>query len=86
MLTQILPHQCEKSNSKHHGQTSECVLKVCQDITPLSGGTVIEQGERQAVEVAEAMLVWVVAVVSSVFTVYTQVPLTCRDSQKSAGM
>lgn len=47
------------------------MLKVCQDITPLSGRTVIEQRERQAVEVAEAVLIRVVAVVSSVFTVYT---------------
>ena len=75
------PYQCEKSNSKQHGEISECVLEVSQDVAPLSGHTVIEQGERQAVEVAKAMLVGMVAVVPSVFTVHTQVPLTCRDTQ-----
>lgn len=69
-------HQCKKTNSKKHGQTSKCVLEVCQDIIPLSGHTVIEQSEGQAVEVAEAMLVGMVAVVPSLFAVNTQVPLT----------
>lgn len=70
-LTRSHSYQREKSNSKKHGQISECVLKICQDVTPLSGHTVIEQGERQAVEVTEAMLVRVVTVVTSAFTVHT---------------
>lgn len=73
------PYQCEKSNSKEHGEILECVAEVYQDIIPLSRHTVVEKGERQAVEVAEAMLVRMVAVVPSVLTVHPQVPLTCRD-------
>lgn len=59
---------------------SECDLEVCHDIAPLSWHTVIEQGEWQAVEIAEAVLVWVMTVIPSAFTVHTQVPLTCRDT------
>lgn len=58
------------------------MLKICQDITPLSGYAVIEQCEWKAIEVTEAMLVWMVTVVSSLFTVHTQVPLTCRDTER----
>lgn len=76
------PYQCEKSNSKQHGQILECVLEVCHDNSPLSGHTVVEQGERQAVVVAEAMLVRMVAVIPSVLTVHAQVPLTCRDTER----
>lgn len=69
-LTRSHPYQREKSNSKQHGEISECMLKVCQDIIPLSRYTVIEQCEWQAIEVAEAVLVWVVTVVPSLFTVH----------------
>ncbi len=81
-LTQNHPHQCEKCDSKQHGQISECVLEVYQQISPPFGVAVIEEGERQAIEVAEAVLVRMVAVVPSVFTVHTQVPLTCRDTER----
>ncbi len=57
------------------------MLKVCEDVSVFSGHTVVKECERQAVEVAEAMLVRVVAVVPSVFTIHTQVPLTCRDTE-----
>lgn len=78
-MIQYNPHQSEQTNSEKDGHVSECVLEVCQDITPMSGHTVIEEGKWQAIEVAEAMLVWVMTVISSVFTVHTQVPFTCRD-------
>lgn len=75
------PYQGEESEAEHHGEISECLLEVSEDISPLSGHTVIEQGERQAVEVAEAVLVRVVAVVPSLLAVHPQVPLTCRRKQ-----
>lgn len=75
-------YQCEKSDSKQHGEISERVLEVYQDITLLSRPTVIEQGERQAIEVAEAVLVRMVAMVPSVLTVHPQVPLTCRHTER----
>lgn len=58
------------------------MLDTCHDVAPFSGHTVIEQSERQAVEIAEAVLVWMVAMVPPRFTVHTQVPLTCRDKQR----
>lgn len=75
-------YQCEKSDSKQRGEISERVLEVYQDITLLSRHTVIEQGERQAIEVAEAVLVRMVAMVPSVLTVHPQVPLTCRHTER----
>lgn len=71
-------YQCQQSNGEQHGEISERLLQVCQDIAALSRRTVIEQGERQAIEEGEAMLVWVVAVVPSLLTVHPQVPLACR--------
>lgn len=44
----------------------------------LAGPAVIDEGVREAVEEAEALLVGMVAVVSSALTVHAQVPLPCR--------
>lgn len=49
----------------------ECLLDIHQHVSALSGNAVIEQSEWQTIEVAETMLVWVVAVIPSGFTIYT---------------
>lgn len=72
-------YQCCKSDAEKNGEASECLLQVCQDVAALPRHTVVEQGEREAVEVAEAVLVWVVAVVPSALAVDPQMPLTCRQ-------
>lgn len=64
-------YQSEKTSEEQHGQILERMLEVCQDITPFSWHTVIKEGERQPKVEAEAVLVWMVAVVSSVLAVNT---------------
>lgn len=64
------PYQCCQSDAQEHGEAAECFLQVCQDVAALPRHAVIEQGEGEAVEVAEAVLVWVVAVVPSALTVH----------------
>lgn len=49
----------------------ECLLEIHQYVFALSRHTIIKQSERQAIEVAEAMLVWVMTVIPSGFTVHT---------------
>lgn len=77
-LGAVLHYQCCKSDGEKDGEASERLLQVPQDVAALPGHTVVEQGEREAVEVAEAVLVWVVAVVPSALAVHPQMPLTCR--------
>lgn len=72
-------YQCCKSDGEKNGEASERLLQVFQDAAALPGRTVVDQGEREAVEVVEAVLVWVVAVVPSVLAVHPQMPLTCRQ-------
>lgn len=79
ILNFIHHYQCEESNSKEHCEILECDLDTHHNGSSLSRHTVSDQGERQAVEEAEAMAVGVVAVVPSVFTADAQVPLTCRE-------
>lgn len=73
------PYQCYQSDAQKNGEASECFLQVCQDVAALPRHTIIEQGEGEAIEVAEAVLVWVVAVVPSALTAHPQMPLTCRE-------
>lgn len=72
-------YQREKSEPKQQSQILECELDGSHHVRPVSRHAVIEKGERQAVEVAEAVLVRVVTVVASTLAAHTQVPLTCRD-------
>lgn len=55
-------------------------MEVNQHIAAVTRHTIVEESEGQAVEEAEAMLVGVVAVVPSLLTVHSQMPLTCTET------
>lgn len=57
----------------------EKLLEIWCDMAPVSWCTVTKECKRHAVEIAEAMLVWVMTVISSVLTAHPQVPLACMQ-------
>lgn len=73
--TQTLLYHSEESNCNQHGHLVEGVSEVLLVDLCLAGPAVIDEGVREAVEEAEALLVGMVAVVSSALAVHAQVPL-----------